>query len=241
MTALDAIGPYEVLRFTPDAEIRFVWHQAGPIVTDSNVLVLGATHTLAETPSPDIVLVPGGPGAFTTLADERVLEWLRRAHATTAWTTSVCSGSLILAAAGLLDGEPATTHWAAQQALAALGAKSQRDQRIVHTGRIATAAGVSAGIDLALWLVGRNFGEDRARTIQLSLEYDPQPPFDTGHPSKAPASIRAASLADQARMMADLKDHDLLVRTAAALPQALWQSALRRVRRAKAGDSGPRS
>ncbi|MBF6327704.1 DJ-1/PfpI family protein [Nocardia transvalensis] len=235
MTALDAIGPYEVLRLAPGVDLRFVWHEPGPVVTDSNVLVLGATHSLEETPAPQVVVVPGGAGAFTTVGDERVLDWLRRVHRTSLWTTSVCTGSLILAAAGLLDGRPATTHWAAQPALGALGATPQRGQRIVHGDRIATAAGVSAGIDLALWLVGEMFGADRAQTIQLSIEYDPQPPFDAGHPSKAPASVRAASLADQARLASGLWDAGLLARTAQALPQALWRSAIRRVRREPVG------
>ena len=194
-TALDFIGPYESLRWLPDAEVRFVWHEPGPITADSGVLVVGATHSFAETPSPDVILVPGG---FTTMEharDEKVLDWLRRAHETATWTASVCSGSVILAAAGLLEGKRATSHWAALSALKALGVKPVGDERIVHEGNIVTCAGVSAGIDLGLWLAGQIGGEGRAKAIQLSMEYDPQPPFDSGHMSKASASTKATATA----------------------------------------------
>jgi transcriptional regulator GlxA family with amidase domain len=190
LTALDAVGPYEVLRLLPDAEIRFVGAEPGPVITDSGVLFLGVTHTYAETPRPDIVLVPGsGPRTATEMADKHLTDWLRRVHETTSWTTSVCTGSMILAAAGLLDGLPATTHWYVQSGLAAMGAKPQRGERIVHAGKIATAAGVSAGIDLGLWLAGQIAGREHAETIQLNIEYDPQPPFDAGHPSKASKAV----------------------------------------------------
>ncbi|MBP2329894.1 transcriptional regulator GlxA family with amidase domain [Kibdelosporangium banguiense] len=190
MTALDAIGPYEVLRAMPDAELRFVAGMPGPVVTDSRVLALNATHTYADTPAPDLVLVPGGStGTQAAMADQELLDWLRAVHPATTWTTSVCSGALILAAAGLLQGLPATTHWIAQSALGHFGAISQPDKRIVQAGKIATAAGVSAGIDLALWLVGQIHGPQEAERIQLEIEYDPQPPYDTGHPSKATDSM----------------------------------------------------
>ncbi|GIF16577.1 DJ-1/PfpI family protein [Actinoplanes teichomyceticus] len=203
MTALDAIGPYEILRFLPDAEIRFVGAETGPVLTDSAVLALGVTHTFAQTPRPDVVLVPGsGPNTATAMADRRLTDWLRQVHETTAWTTSVCSGALVLAAAGLLDGRPATTHWIAQGALAAFGAQPRRDERIVRSERIITAAGVSAGLDLALWLSGEIAGRDHAEMIQLYIEYDPQPPFDAGHPSKAREEIfdRAKRLGRQIAM-----------------------------------------
>jgi transcriptional regulator GlxA family with amidase domain len=190
LTALDAIGPYEVLRLLPDAEMRFVGAAAGPVVTDSGVLFLGVTHSYAETPNPDVVLVPGsGPRTATTMADRQLTGWLRRVHETTQWTTSVCTGAMILAAAGLLDGLPATTHWMVQPGLAAMGAKPRPGERIVHTGKIATAAGVSAGLDLGLWLAGEIAGREQAETIQLYIEYDPQPPFDAGHPSKASKAV----------------------------------------------------
>jgi transcriptional regulator GlxA family with amidase domain len=190
MTALDAVGPYEILRLLPDAEIRFVGAAPGPVVADSRVLFLGVTHSYAETPRPDVVLVPGsGPRTATTMADMQLTDWLRRVHQTTLWTTSVCTGAMILAAAGILDGQPATTHWDVQDGLAAMGAEPRRGERIVHAGRTATAAGVSAGIDLALWLAGEIAARKYAATIQLCIEYDPHPPFDAGHPSKASKTV----------------------------------------------------
>lgn len=194
-TALDFIGPYEVLRWLPDAEVRFVWHEPGPITADSGVLVVGATHSFAETPSPDVILVPGGFSTMEHARDEKVLDWVRKAHETATWTTSVCSGSVILAAAGLLEGKRATSHWAALSALKALGVKAVGDERIVHEGKIVTCAGVSAGIDLGLWLAGQIGGDGRAKAIQLSMEYDPQPPYDSGHMSKASATTKAAATA----------------------------------------------
>lgn len=198
-TALDFIGPYEVLRWLPDAEVRFVWHQPGPITADSGVLVVGATHSFAETPSPDLILVPGGMTTVEHARDATLLEWVRRAHQSATWTTSVCSGSLILAAAGLLTGKRATSHWMALPALKAFGANAVGDERIVHEGDIVTCAGVSAGIDLGLWLAGRIGGEDHAKAIQLSMEYDPQPPFDSGHMSKASVKTKASATALMAR------------------------------------------
>jgi transcriptional regulator GlxA family with amidase domain len=201
-TALDFIGPYEVLRWLPDAEIRFVWHEPGPITADSGVLVNGATHSFAETPSPDVILVPGGMTTVAHARDETLLDWVRTAHRTTTWTASVCSGSVILAAAGLLDGKRATSHWMALPVLKTLGASPVSDERVVHQGDIVTSAGVSAGIDLALWLAARIGGDDRAKAIQLSMEYDPQPPFDSGHMSKASAKTKAAATALMARDVA---------------------------------------
>ncbi|HZA09494.1 DJ-1/PfpI family protein [Mycobacterium sp.] len=194
-TALDMIGPYEVLHFLPDAELRFLWHEPGPITADSGVLVVGATHSFDETPSPDIILVPGGVTTMEHARDQKLLDWLRQAHHNATWTTSVCSGSVILAAAGLLTGRRAASHWLALSALKALGAVPVGDERIVQEGDIITSAGVSAGIDLAMWLAGQIVGEPRAKAIQLAIEYDPQPPFDSGHMSKASASTKAAATA----------------------------------------------
>ena len=222
-TALDFIGPYESLRWLPDAEVRFVWHEAGPITADSGVLVVGATHSFAETPAPDIILVPGG---FTTIEharDEKVLDWLRRAHESATWTASVCSGSILLAAAGLLEGKRATSHWAALSALKALGVKSVSDERIVHEGDVVTCAGVSAGIDLGLWLAGQIGGEGRAKVIQLSMEYDPQPPFDSGHMSKASATTKAAATALMSKDLVKPKQ----LKAATGL---LWDHAIERAR-----------
>ncbi|MCV7177341.1 DJ-1/PfpI family protein [Mycolicibacterium sphagni] len=201
-TALDFIGPYEVLRWLPDTEVRFLWHEPGLITADSGVLVIGATHSFDETPSPEVILVPGGMTTMAHARDEKLLDWLRRAHETATWTTSVCSGSVILAAAGLLKGKRATSHWAALTALKALGVAAVKDERVVYEGDIVTSAGVSAGIDLALWLAGQIGGDERAKAIQLSMEYDPQPPFDSGHMSKASAATKATATALMAREVA---------------------------------------
>jgi transcriptional regulator GlxA family with amidase domain len=190
VTALDAIGPYEVLRMNPDAEIRFVSGAPSPFMTDSGVLVLNATHLFEARPSPDMVLVPGSAtNTGRAMADQALIGWLQRTHATSLWTASVCSGALIPGPAGILNGHPATTHWMAQDLLASFGATTQREQRIVRSGKIVTAAGVSAGIDLGLWLVGEMCGPERAEIVQLLIEYDPRPPFNAGHPSKASKKV----------------------------------------------------
>jgi putative intracellular protease/amidase len=222
-TALDFIGPYEVLHRLPDTEVRFLWHQPGPITADSASLVIGATHSFDETPSPDIILVPGGPTTVEHARDEKLLDWVRSAHRTATWTTSVCSGSLILAAAGLLDGKRATSHWSVLSLLKTLGVKAVGDERVVHEGDIVTSAGVSAGIDLALWLAGEIGGEERAKAIQLGIEYDPQPPFDSGHMSKASAKTKATATALLARDVA-------IPATLTASAQLLWDRALGAVR-----------
>lgn len=217
-TALDLIGPYEVLRWLPGAEVRFVWHEPGPVTADSGVLVIGATHAFDETPSPDIVLVPGGMTTQEHARDVTVLDWVRTVHQTATWTTSVCSGSVILAAAGLLKGKRATSHWMALPVLKALGAQPVGDERVVHSGDIVTSAGVSAGIDLGFWLAGRIGGEERAKAIQLAMEYDPQPPFDSGHLSKASTATKAAAAALMSRELAkprQLKAASLLLWSAA--------------------------
>ncbi len=218
-TALDMIGPYEVLRQLPGAEVRFVWHEPGPVTADSGVLVVGATHSLSETPSPDVVLVPGGPATPVHARDEALLDWLRGSARAAAWTTSVCSGSVILAAAGLLEGRRATSHWLTVPALKAFGAIPVGDERIVRQGNIVTAAGVSAGLDLALWLAGEIAGEGRAKAIQLAIEYDPQPPYDCGHMSKASAATKAAATALLSRD--SVKPANLKAATLLAWDQAL--------------------
>jgi transcriptional regulator GlxA family with amidase domain len=166
--------------------------------------LLGVTHTLAETPSADLVLVPGGTTTPSEMVDDEVLAWLRKLHETTTWTASVCTGALILAAAGILKGVPATTHWWKMGVLKILGAKPQPEERIVRSGKIVTSAGVSAGIDLALWLAGEIAGRERAQAIQLAIEYDPHPPFDSGHMSKASEETQrlAKEIMDE-RMPAD--------------------------------------
>lgn len=201
VTALDVVGPYEVLHRLPGVEVRFVWKEQGPVLTDSGVLALGATHTFESTPCPEVVIVPGSEAdTATMMADREVLDWIRHAHATTRLTVSVCSGALILGAAGLLEGLPATTHWAAMSALARFGATPQSEARVVQSGKVITAAGVSAGIDMALLLAAELCGEQAAQVEQLYIEYDPHPPFDAGHISKAdPRTVQLARQAAASR------------------------------------------
>jgi putative intracellular protease/amidase len=190
LTALDAVGPYEVLSRLPDAHLTFVAQQSGPKRTDSGMLAITADRTLDELPEPEIIVMPGGVGNRPLIRDESFLAWIRHAHETSLWTTSVCTGSLVLAAAGILDGVDATTHWLARDELAALGARPV-DERVVRRGKVITAAGVSAGIDMALTLAAQIAGDDYAQAIQLGIEYDPEPPFVGGSVSKAPPEIVA--------------------------------------------------
>lgn len=190
MTTLDAVGPYEVLSRLPGATVKMVAKAVGPQRNDTGSLALVADYALDEVTAPDIVLIPGGPGQTALMDDQAILQWVRQAHQTSKWTTSVCTGSLVLGAAGLLQGLPATTHWLAYDALRALGAEPT-EQRVVSAGKIITAAGVSAGIDMALILAARECGDAIAQSIQLGIEYDPQPPFNAGAPSKAPGEIVA--------------------------------------------------
>ncbi len=188
ITALDAIGPYEVLRSVPGWEVEFVAASVGEVRTDSGHLGISADRSLDEVTETDLVLVPGGAGNRPLLEDDEVLSWLREIDRTTKWTTSVCTGSLVLGAAGLLAGKRATGHWLYLEPLRAYGADPVGG-RFVEDGKVVTAAGVSAGIDMALHLVGREAGPEVAQAVQLGIEYDPQPPFDAGSPDKAPAAI----------------------------------------------------
>lgn len=210
LTALDAIGPYAVLAMLPGHSIDFVASRRGSVVDDRGALTLRATRAFDEFDDPDIVVVPGG---FITrrmmLAGDPVIDWVRRVHPQTTWTTSVCTGALMLGAAGVLDGLRATTHWSAYDELASLGAKPDQERVIVHPDqRIITGAGVSAGIDMALYLVQQLDGDAAAQRIQLGMEYDPQPPFDAGSPLKAPpemvTAMRAGLAASKVRLLADL-------------------------------------
>jgi putative intracellular protease/amidase len=188
-TALDAIGPYEVLTYLPDAQVVLCAEKTGLVDDQYDLLHLRIDTTFADVPNPDVLLVPGGPIAGKYAADGHpIVDWIRQAHPHTTWTTSVCTGALLLGAAGLLDGVPATTHWSAYDELASYGARPT-EQRVVTSGRIVTGAGVSAGIDLALTLAADIAGPEVAQTIQLAIEYDPHPPFDAGAPSKASKSI----------------------------------------------------
>jgi transcriptional regulator GlxA family with amidase domain len=187
-TAIDIVGPHDVLNSVPGNRSIFVAEQPGPLRNESDTLSLVADAGLDEVTSPDVVVVPGGFGTRALLDHEPVLSWLRQVHETSTWTTSVCTGSLVLAAAGLLDGAPATTHWLARDLLKGLGAVPVPD-RVVEHGKIVTAAGASSGIDMALWLVQRTNGDEAAQAAQLEIEYDPQPPLDAGSPEKAPKPI----------------------------------------------------
>jgi putative intracellular protease/amidase len=187
-TALDIIGPHDVLNSVPGNESIFVAEDPGPVRNESDTVSLVADASINEVTSPDIVVIPGGFGNRILLDHEPLHDWIRTVHAATTWTTSVCTGALLLAAAGLLDGVPATTHWLARDLLAELGAKPVPD-RVVREGKIVTAAGVSSGIDMALWLVREINGEEVAQAVQLGIEYDPQPPLDAGSPEKAPKPI----------------------------------------------------
>jgi putative intracellular protease/amidase len=187
-TALDAVGPYEVLQRVPGAKVTWLAHEPGPVATDTGQLQIVATAAFEDLPDPEIVVVPGGTGTDDFLDDERILGWIRRAHETSQWTTSVCTGSLLLGAAGVLDGLDATSHWLDIQDLERYGARPT-DQRVVEQGKVITAAGVSSGIDMALTLVAKMIGPEVAQAIQLGIEYDPQPPFDSGSTAKAAPEI----------------------------------------------------
>jgi transcriptional regulator GlxA family with amidase domain len=188
ITALDAIGPYEVLAAVPGWEVEFVGLEAGAVRSDSGALGLIADRGVDEVEEADVLLVPGGEGNRPLLRDETVLEWVRRIDAASRYTTSVCTGSLVLGAAGLLEGKRATSHWLFRDQLREFGAEPVAD-RVVEDGKVITAAGVSSGIDMALRLVEREAGPEVAQAVQLAIEYDPEPPFDAGSPEKAPAEI----------------------------------------------------
>jgi putative intracellular protease/amidase len=188
LTALDAVGPYEVLSRLPGATVHFIAEEPGPKRTETEMLALTADRALDELPEPEVIVVPGGFGTRALMTDETMLEWVRHAHAHSEWTTSVCTGSLVLAAAGILDGLEATTHWMLLDALREYGATPVA-RRVVEQGKVITAAGVSAGIDMALTVAAYIAGVELAQGIQLGIEYDPQPPFNSGSPLTAPPEI----------------------------------------------------
>jgi transcriptional regulator GlxA family with amidase domain len=198
MTALDAVGPYEVLCRIPNAMVQFVAETPGPIRTDTHGfhsnLALHADARLEDVPSPDIILIPGGStGTMEVMRSARTIGWLTQAHQTSQWTTSVCTGAFILGAAGLLQGLQATTHWASRDFLAQVGA-TYVAERFVRQGKIITAAGVSAGIDMALWIAEQAGGAELAQALQLAIEYDPHPPFDTGDWERATPELMRRAL-----------------------------------------------
>jgi transcriptional regulator GlxA family with amidase domain len=184
-TALDAVGPHQVLHHMSGAEVIFAAEQAGGVTDETRTLTLQAQASYADVPRPDIVVVPGGPGQSAQMTPGPLRDWLVEADKTSTWTTSVCTGALILAAAGLLNGRQATTYWLAQDELGRLGAIPRPGERYVFDGKYVTAAGVSAGIDMALALAGRVAGDEEAQRIQLGIEYDPQPPYQSGSPATA--------------------------------------------------------
>lgn len=188
MTALDAIGPHEVLSRLPGAEVKRVALNEGIIDSYAGQLKLIADYQLTEVNQADILLVPGAGSATSLCQFPEILEWIKQIHQTTIWTTSVCTGSLILGAAGILNGIKATAHWAVLDRLSGWGA-IPTSERVVKDGKVITAAGVSAGIDMALLLAAKMAGEEVAKTLQLGIEYDPQPPFDCGSPDKAPPKL----------------------------------------------------
>jgi transcriptional regulator GlxA family with amidase domain len=185
-TNLDIIGPFQVLADVPGNDVVFVAADAGPVIDHTGRSPLTASTSFADLRHPDVVVVPGGLGGNEH--DPAVVEWLRAVHPGTTWTTSVCTGSICLAAAGILDGLDATTHWARKEHLEEHGA-CYTEERVVEHGKVITAAGVSSGIDMALTLVERMYGKEMAQAAQLGIEYDPRPPFDAGSPSTAPTEI----------------------------------------------------
>ncbi|HUN34975.1 MAG TPA: DJ-1/PfpI family protein [Trebonia sp.] len=193
-TALDAVGPHQVLVHVPGAEVIFASERARGVSDETGTLTLVADAAFDDVPSPDVLLIPGGPGQSAQMGDTPLRAWLLEADKATTWTTSVCTGSLILAAAGLLAGRQATTYWLAMNELANLGAKPVQD-RYVFDGKYATSAGVSAGIDMALALAARLTDDETAQAIQLGIEYAPDPPFTAGSPATAPAGLVAAQRA----------------------------------------------
>ena len=185
LTVLDAVGPYEVLSRLPDANVKFVAREKGLIVSDTHFLKLIADYDISEIQSADILIIPGSViGFIRESKDAAVLNWIQKIHQTTTWTTSVCSGSVILAAAGILNGKKATSHWGAIHMLKDFGV-TPSSERYIQEGKIITAQGVSAGIDMALFLVGQIVGAEKAKAYQLFIEYDPNPPFDAGTITKA--------------------------------------------------------
>jgi putative intracellular protease/amidase len=187
-TALDAVGPYEVLSRLPDSRLTFVGFEVGPVRTDNDRLGMHVDAVLEDVPEPDVVVVPGGWGTRALLDNERMLAWIRHVHEHSQWTTSVCTGSLLLGAAGVLDGLAATSHWLELETLERFGARPT-GERVVEQGKVITAAGVSSGVDMALVLAAKIAGDEFAQAIQLLIEYDPQPPFDAGSTDKAPPEI----------------------------------------------------
>jgi cyclohexyl-isocyanide hydratase len=207
---LDLTGPYEVFASWPEARVRLIWKDREPITSATGLRLL-PDQTFAQCPKLDVVCVPGGVGVNLLLVDETVLEFLRRQAKAARFVTSVCTGALVLGAAGLLNGKRATTHWASHDLLAAFGAIPTQG-RVVRDGALMTGGGVTAGIDFALTLVAELAGPATAQAIQLNLEYAPAPPFDAGSPETAPAAVVAGVRARGAAVRAE---RETLIETAA--------------------------
>ena len=189
-TALDAIGPYEVLQRIPSIDVVFVGHERGEVRSENGMLGITRDATFDEIDRPDVLVFPGGFGTRALEHDVRVLDWVRKVHATSTWTTSVCTGSLVLAAAGLLSGLTATSHWSTYAELEGLGAVPVADRVVEHLDRrLITAAGVSSGIDMALRLVELLVDRTAAQAAQLMIEYDPTPHIDSGSVAKATDTV----------------------------------------------------
>ncbi|GAA3736452.1 DJ-1/PfpI family protein [Plantactinospora mayteni] len=193
-TALDVVGPYTVLAFAPGVTVTMVAAEPGPVVDDRGTMAITATAGFAELSRPDVIVVPGGAGTRAALADAALVGWIALAHQYTRWTTSVCAGSFLLGAAGLLAGRRATSHWGWLDELRGFDAEPVRE-RVVRDDRIITAAGVSAGVDMALALLAELTDVPTAHAVQLAIEYEPDPPFDAGSPANAPTPLREAALA----------------------------------------------
>ncbi len=189
-TALDIVGPFQTLVDVPGLEVFFVAEEKGPVVDHTGKLTMQATHSFDEVDSLDVLVVPGGMADRGIDRSNAVVRFVEKIHPTTTWTTSVCTGSIYLAQAGILNGLTATTHWASYDRLQALGA-IPTEERVITQGKIITAAGVSSGIDMGLTLVAAMQGEEMAKVIQLAIEYDPQPPFDAGAPSKVSPELKS--------------------------------------------------
>ncbi|GAB4117974.1 MAG: hypothetical protein OHK0050_24740 [Roseiflexaceae bacterium] len=193
-TALDAVGPYEVLVSLPDTHVHFVADQHGPVWADTGQLALHATSTWEELPHPAVIVIPGGGvGLMQAAANQRLLAWLKQAHEQSEWTTSVCTGVFLLGAAGLVQGMDVTTHWGSQAAIAQYCGATYRAERFIQQGKIVTAAGVSAGIDMALFIAAQLSDAATAEAIQLACEYDPAPPFHAGNAQQASSSLIVAA------------------------------------------------
>ena len=190
MTALDAMGPYEVLSRIPDARVRFVAREKGPVTADTGMLTIQAEAGLADVPHADVLVVGGGPaaGVGAVMQDQPTLDWIAKIHEGSRYTVSVCTGSWILGAAGVLRGKRAGCHWLGLDALAGFGAEACSD-RVVVDGKLWTAGGVTSGIDMALTFVAEVVDEEFAQVLQLALQYDPKPPFPGGTPESSPPEI----------------------------------------------------